>query len=70
MLRDPKLAQDLRRRTSANEGVLVTAFSFPVVPRGQDRIRAPVVGGPRPGANWTAPSRAFADVGRKLGIID
>ncbi len=38
MLRDPKLAQDMAARL--NElGVFVTAFSFPVVPSGQDRIR-------------------------------
>ena len=38
MLRDPKLAQDMAARL-AEKGVFVTAFSFPVVPRGQDRIR-------------------------------
>lgn len=38
MLGDPKLARDMAARL--NElGVFVTAFSYPVVPRGQDRIR-------------------------------
>lgn len=38
MLRDPKLARDMAARLH-EKGVFVTAFSFPVVPRGQDRIR-------------------------------
>ncbi len=38
MLRDPKLAQDMAVRLN-ERGVYVTAFSFPVVPKGQDRIR-------------------------------
>ena len=36
MLRDPKLAQDFSDRLR-EKGVLAAAFSFPVVPRGQDR---------------------------------
>ena len=38
MLRDPKLAQEMAARLG-ERGVYVTAFSFPVVPKGQDRIR-------------------------------
>lgn len=38
MLRDPKLAQDMAARLDAR-GVYVAPFSFPVVPKGQDRIR-------------------------------
>ena len=38
MLRDPKLAQEMAARLN-ERGVFVTAFSFPVVPKGQDRIR-------------------------------
>ena len=38
MLRDPKLAQDMAARLD-EKGVFVAPFSFPVVPRGQDRIR-------------------------------
>lgn len=38
MLRDPKLAQDMAARLGEH-GVFVTAFSFPVVPKAQDRIR-------------------------------
>jgi glycine C-acetyltransferase len=38
MLRDPKLAQDMAQGLDAR-GVYVAPFSFPVVPKGQDRIR-------------------------------
>ena len=38
MLRDPKLAQGMAARLN-ERGVYVTAFSFPVVPKDQDRIR-------------------------------
>ncbi|NNL74593.1 MAG: glycine C-acetyltransferase [Silicimonas sp.] len=38
MLRDPKLAQDMAARLDEH-GVYVAPFSFPVVPKGQDRIR-------------------------------
>ncbi len=67
MLRDPKLAQalagELRQR-----GVLVTAFSFPVVPRGQDRIRAQMSAAHDIEALDRAVA-AFAEAGRGLGII-
>ncbi len=38
LLRDPKLAQDMAKRLDS-KGVYVAPFSFPVVPKGQDRIR-------------------------------
>jgi len=38
MLRDPRLAQEMAARLN-ERGIHVTAFSFPVVPKGQDRIR-------------------------------
>lgn len=67
MLRDPKLAQQMAARLD-EAGVYVAAFSFPVVPRGQDRIRTQMS---------AAHSReeldhaidAFIDVGRTLGVI-
>jgi glycine C-acetyltransferase len=67
MLRDPKLARDMAARLH-EQGVFVTAFSFPVVPRGQDRIRTQMS---------AALSRdmldraidAFAVVGRDMGVI-
>jgi glycine C-acetyltransferase len=67
MLRDPKLAQEMAARLNAR-GVYVTAFSFPVVPKEQDRIRTQMS---------AALSRdmldraieAFETVGRELGVI-
>jgi glycine C-acetyltransferase len=67
MLRDPKLARDMAARLH-DKGVFVTAFSFPVVPRGQDRIRTQMS---------AALSRemldraidAFEAVGRDMGVI-
>ncbi|MGR3506496.1 MAG: glycine C-acetyltransferase [Paracoccaceae bacterium] len=67
MLRDPKLARDMAARLH-EKGVFVTAFSFPVVPRGQDRIRTQMS---------AALSRdmldraidAFESVGRDMGVI-
>ncbi|MET4127620.1 glycine C-acetyltransferase [Roseovarius sp. MBR-6] len=67
MLRDPKLAQEMAARLE-ERGVYVTAFSFPVVPKGQDRIRTQMS---------AALSRdmldraigAFEAVGRELGVI-
>ena len=66
MLRDPKLAQDMAARLN-EKGVYVAPFSFPVVPRGQDRIRTQMS---------AALSRdeldqaidAFIAVGRDMGI--
>ena len=67
MLRDPKLAQAfadaLRER-----GVLATAFSFPVVPRGQDRIRAQMSAAHTIDVLDRAID-AFAVVGRGLDVI-
>ena len=67
MLRDPKLAQNfangLRER-----GVLVAAFSFPVVPRGQDRIRTQMSAAHDIG-DLDRAIAAFAEVGRDLEVI-
>ncbi|MEL7257078.1 MAG: glycine C-acetyltransferase [Pseudomonadota bacterium] len=67
MLRDPKLAQDMAARL--NElGVYVTAFSFPVVPKDQDRIRTQMSAGlTRDMLNHAID--AFAVVGRELKVI-
>lgn len=67
MLRDPKLAQEMAARLMAR-GVFVTAFSYPVVPKGQDRIRTQM------SAAHDEPTLeramdAFAAVGRELGVI-
>lgn len=67
MLRDPKLAQqfatDLR-----DEGVYVAAFSFPVVPKDQDRIRTQMSAS-HSIEDLDRAIAAFAKVGRALGVI-
>lgn len=67
MLRDPKLAQDMAARLNT-EGVYVTAFSFPVVPRGQDRIRTQMSAA-HSREELDRAIAAFARVGRELGVI-
>ena len=67
MLRDPKLAQTMAAMLNTH-GVYVTAFSFPVVPKGQDRIRTQM------SAALTRDMldraiEAFAGVGREMGVI-
>ncbi|MEQ9243005.1 glycine C-acetyltransferase [Roseovarius indicus] len=67
MLRDPKLAQEMAAKLN-EKGVYVTAFSFPVVPKGQDRIRTQM------SAALTREMLdraidAFEEVGRELGVI-
>lgn len=67
MLRDPKLAQQMAAKLG-DHGVYVTAFSYPVVPKDQDRIRTQM------SAALTREMLdeaidAFAVVGRELGVI-
>ncbi|MGX0974413.1 glycine C-acetyltransferase [Roseovarius sp. MBR-51] len=67
MLRDPKLAQEMAARLNTR-GVYVTAFSFPVVPKGQDRIRTQMSAGLSREMLDRAID-AFGTVGRELGVI-
>lgn len=67
MLRDPKLAQEMAARLMTR-GVFVTAFSFPVVPRGQDRIRTQMSAA-HDEETLERAMDAFAAVGRELGVI-
>ena len=67
MLRDPKLAQEMAARLGAH-GVFVTAFSFPVVPKDQDRIRTQMSAALTRAQLDTAID-AFEVVGRELGVI-
>ena len=67
MLRDPKLAQNFADGLR-EKGVLVTAFSFPVVPRGGDRIRTQMSAAHDP-ADLDRAIGSFAEVGRGLGVI-
>ena len=67
MLRDPKLAQDMARGLDAR-GVYVAPFSFPVVPKGADRIRTQM------SASHTINEldqaiEAFVETGRELRVI-
>ncbi len=67
MLRDPVLAQNLAAELY-QLGVFVTAFSFPVVPRGQDRIRTQMSAA-HSIEELDRAIDAFAIAGRKLGVI-
>jgi len=67
MLRDPKLAQEMAARLG-ERGVYVTAFSFPVVPKGQDRIRTQMSAAVTREMLDQAID-AFEAVGRELGVI-
>jgi len=67
MLRDPKLAQEMAARLG-EQGVYVTAFSFPVVPRDQDRIRTQMSAAVTRDMLDRAIA-AFETVGRDLGVI-
>lgn len=67
MLGDAALAQDFAARM-LTRGVHVTGFFFPVVPRGQARIRTQMSAAHSPEDVETAIA-AFAAVGRELGVI-
>jgi len=67
MLGDAALAQQMANRL-LDEGVYVVGFSFPVVPRGQARIRTQMSAAHEPGHVERAVA-AFAKVGRELGVI-
>ena len=67
MLRDPKLAQAMAAMLGEH-GVYVTAFSFPVVPKGQDRIRTQMSAALTRDMLDRAIA-AFEAVGRELGVI-
>ncbi|MGI3186482.1 glycine C-acetyltransferase [Nioella aestuarii] len=67
MLRDPKLAQDMAARLDA-KGVYVAPFSFPVVPKGQDRIRTQMSAA-HSRAELDTAIDAFIAVGRDMGVI-
>ncbi len=67
MLGDAKLAQDMAARLLV-EGIYVIGFSFPVVPRGQARIRTQMSAA-HTGEQIDRALAAFAKVGRELGVI-
>ena len=67
MLGDAKLAQDMAARL-LDEGIYVIGFSFPVVPRGQARIRTQMSAAHEE-SHIDRALAAFAKVGRDLGVI-
>ena len=68
MLGDASLAQAMATRLLA-EGIYVIGFSFPVVPKGQARIRTQMSAAHEP-AHIDRAVAAFAKVGRELGVIE
>ena len=67
MLGDARLAQDMAAALM-DEGVYVTGFSFPVVPRGAARIRTQMCAG-HCDEQVDRAIAAFAKTGRALGVI-
>jgi glycine C-acetyltransferase len=51
------------------KGIYVIGFSYPVVPKGQARIRTQMSAGLER-AHLDKAVEAFTDVGRELGVID
>jgi glycine C-acetyltransferase len=68
MLYDAKLSQDFARDLF-DEGVYAVGFFFPVVPKGQARIRTQMSAG-HSIADLDVAIAAFAKVGRALGVIN
>ncbi len=67
MLHEAPVAQELARRL-LDEGVYVIGFFFPVVPKGQARIRTQLSAAHTRG-DLDLAVQAFAKVGRALGVI-
>jgi glycine C-acetyltransferase len=67
MLGDAVLAQRFAAQMMAH-GIYVTAFSFPVVPRGQARIRTQMSAAHET-ADIDRAVAAFVAVGRELGVV-
>ena len=68
MLGDAKLATTMADRL-LQRGIYVIGFSFPVVPKGQARIRTQMSAG-LTREQLDKAIDAFTDVGRDLGVID
>jgi glycine C-acetyltransferase len=67
MLGEAELAQDMATRLY-EKGIYVTGFFFPVVPKGQARIRTQMSAA-HSAADVDAAITAFTAVGRDLGIV-
>jgi len=68
MLYDAQLSQDFAERL-LEEGIYVIGFFYPVVPKGQARIRVQLSAAHEPDHLEKA-VRAFTKVGKELGVID
>ena len=67
MLYDAKLSQDFAARLQ-EEGIYVTGFYYPVVPKGQARIRVQVSAGHET-EHLDKCIAAFTKIGRELGVL-
>jgi glycine C-acetyltransferase len=67
MLGDAKLAQEVARDLLA-EGIYVIGFSYPVVPKGEARIRVQISAA-HEREHLDKALAAFAKIGRKHGVI-
>lgn len=67
MLYDAKLSQDMAAKL-LDEGIYVTGFYYPVVPKGQARIRVQLSAGHEQ-AHLDKAIDAFTRVGKELGVI-
>lgn len=67
MLYDAKLSQDMAARLQ-EEGIYVTGFYYPVVPKGQARIRVQVSAGHKT-EHLDKCVAAFTKIGKELGVI-
>ena len=67
MLYDAKLSQDFAARL-LDEGIYVTGFYYPVVPKGQARIRVQVSAG-HTRAHLDKCVEAFTKIGKELGVL-
>ena len=67
MHRIPSLAQEMASRLLA-AGIYVVGFSFPVVPRGEARIRVQL-SAVHERAHLDRAIEAFISVGRELGVV-
>jgi len=67
MLYDAKLSQEMAAKL-LEEGIYVTGFYYPVVPKGQARIRVQLSAAHEP-EHLDKAIEAFTKVGRKLGVL-
>lgn len=67
MLYDAKLSQDFAARMQ-EEGIYVTGFYYPVVPKGQARIRVQLSAG-HEREHLDKAIAAFIKVGKEMGVI-